>query len=83
MKEKFLNIAKEVAKRLKSPIVWAGIISIVGLIFTTAGAGYEDVTTWKGLLDVIISILTSPAKLGMIVVALFGFLNNPSTKDKF
>ena len=83
MKEESIKVAKEVVNRLKSPVVWAGIIAIVGLIFTTAGAGFEDVTTWKGLLEVLIGIVTSPAKIAMIIVALFGFLNNPGNKDSF
>lgn len=83
MKEKFITIIKDVFDRLKSPVVWAGIISIVGLIFTTAGFGFEDVPTWEALFDVIMSILTSPAKLGLIIVALYGLLNNPTNKEKF
>ena len=83
MKEKFVLVFKEVIKRFKSPIVWAGIISVVGLIFTTVGASYADVATWEGLKVVLIGIVTSPAKIGMIVVALYSFLNNPTTKEKF
>lgn len=77
------DIMKEIINRFKSPVVWAGIISIVGLIFATAGVGLEDVTTWAGLQVVIVGVLSSPAKLAMIVVALFGFINNPKDKAGF
>ena len=77
------DILKDVVNRFKSPVVWAGIIAIVGLVFTTAGYGLDDVTSWSALYAVIISIITSPAKIAMIIVALFTFLNNPKDKVGF
>lgn len=81
--EKFKLIMDKVIVRMKSPVVWAGIIAIVGLIFSTAGYTLSDVSTWQGLGAVITAILFSPEKLAMIIVALYAFLNNPSTKEKF
>lgn len=81
--EKFKEVLKVVLNRFKSPVVWAGIISIVGLVFTTAGYSLSDVGSWGELGNVVLSILKSPEKLAMIVVALFAFLNDASNREKF
>lgn len=77
------EVLAKVFDRLKSPVVWGGIIAIVGLVFTTAGYSLADVSSWGALGGVILAILASPEKLALIIVALFAFLNNPETKDKF
>ena len=81
--EKFKLILNKVVARMKSPVVWAGIIAIVGLTFTTAGYTLSDVSSWAGLGSVIMAIVSSPEKLALIIVALFAFLNNPADKEKF
>ena len=83
MKEKVLSILKVVLERIKSPVVWGGMIAIVGLIGTTTGYSLEDVATWQGLWGVIVAIFASPKNLMLIIVALFGFLNNPTDKANF
>lgn len=81
--EKFKEVLAKVVDRLKSPVVWGGIIAIVGLVFTTAGYSLTDVASWGSLWNVIVEILSSPEKLALIVVALFAFLNNPENKTGF
>ena len=76
-------ILEKVLNRFKSPVVWGGIIAVVGLVFTTAGYSLADVSSWGALGGVILAILASPEKLALIIVALFAFLNNPETKNKF
>ena len=81
--QKFKEILNVIILRLKSPVVWGGMIAIIGLIGTTTGYTLEDVTTWQGLGSVIVAIFASPKYLMLIAVALFGFLNNPTDKEKF
>ena len=81
--EKFKEVLNKVIYRLKSPVVWGGLIAIVGLVFTTAGYSLADVSSWGSLWNVIVEILSSPEKLALIVVALFAFLNNPENKKGF
>ena len=81
--EKFKEVLAKVIDRLKSPVVWGGLIAIVGLVFTTAGYSLADVSTWSALGGVILAILSSPEKLALIIVALFAFLNNPENKSGF
>lgn len=83
MKEKIMKVVKEVISRLKSPVVWAGTIAVVGLIFTTAGYGLDDIPSWAELGKVLIAIVSNPSKIALIVVAFYGLVNNPATKDKF
>lgn len=81
--EKFKVILAKVIDRFKSPVVWGGIIAVVGLVFTTAGYSLGDVGSWGALWGVIVGILSSPEELALIIVAIFAFLNNPATKSKF
>lgn len=81
--EKFKVVLAKVIDRFKSPVVWGGIIAIVGLVFTTAGYSLGDVSSWGALGNVIKEIVLSPEKLALIVVVLFTFLNDPSNKDGF
>jgi uncharacterized membrane protein len=59
----------EIIKRLKSSVVWTGVISYILAILST----------W-GIDDVRIKI-TLVSILGVLV--LFGFLNNPGNKEGF
>jgi len=83
MKAKLIAILKELFQRAKSPVVWGGMIAVVGLIGSTTGYTLEDIATWQGLGNVIVAIFASPKYLMLIFVALFGFLNNPTNKDNF
>jgi len=77
------DFLKVMISRFKSPVVWAGIIAIVGLVFSTVGVTFADVMTWQGLKEVLVGIITSPAKIAMIVVAVYGFINNPADNAHF
>lgn len=77
------KILQEIKKRITSPVFWVGVASIVTLIFTTAGIEFENITSWKMLLDNIVMIIKNPYLVVSILIAIFSFLNNPTTKDKF
>jgi len=79
LKERY-SIMKEVLNRFKSPIVWFGIVSV---IIATSGISPETLTSWNLLGDAIIQIFTNPFTFFSCGVAIYAFLNNPTTKDKF
>lgn len=86
-------IKKKVGKKMerKQPIIqnrWkskgaiAGIISLVGIIFTTAGIDLQSLTTWAALGDNIIMVISNPYLVGLIGIAIFAFYNDTKTKNK-
>lgn len=74
---------KTILARFKSPVVWAGIIAIVTIIFNTAGYQVSDLTSWSIVSDIAKNILSSPATIISILVAIFGYINNASDKKNF
>lgn len=59
--------------RLKSPILWTPLASAI-LAFLL-GAGWIDAGQSESLTNIVSLVLT--------ILAGFGILNNPTTKDKF
>lgn len=83
MKNKIINILKEIKERIVSPVFWLGVGSIIAIIFQTAGIKFEEMTSWEVLLDNIITIISNPYMVISILVAVFSFLNNPKNKKGF
>jgi len=79
-----MNIVKEIIsaipERLKSPIVWFGLIAVV---LSAAQISPENLTSWSILWANILATLSNPFLVGSILVAIFAFLNNPDNKDGF
>jgi hypothetical protein len=67
-------------ERLKSPVVWAGIIAT---IITVSGIDPSNMTEWGILGQNLLNIVKNPFLLISVSVAVFGFLNNPSDKKRF
>ncbi len=74
---------KTILKRFKSPVVWAGIIAILTIIFNTAGYQISDLTSWAIVGDIFRQIFSSPAMIISILVAIFAYINNASDNKKF
>ncbi len=81
--KKLWNGIKTILARFKSPVVWAGIIAIVTIIFNTAGYQVSDLTSWKMVGDIFEKILSNPATIISILVAIFAYINNASDKKNF
>ena len=71
---------KEIIKRLRSPVVWAGLFAIV---ISVSGINPENMTEWGILADNVLDIFKNPFILISIVVSIFAFLNNPKDKEHF
>ena len=68
--------------RWKSKGAIAGIIALIGVIFTTAGIYLQSLTTWGALGDNIIMVISNPYLVGLIFVAILSFYNDTKSKNK-
>ena len=62
--------------RFKNPYFWIGLIAV---ILSAVGAEPEIFTSWIILLDKIKSLLGNPFLVGCTIIAVVGFLNDPTT----
>lgn len=63
--------------RFKNPYFWFGLI---GLFFTTLQVDIATLTSWQLLGQSVQNFLSSPFLVFSFVVALVGYINNPTTK---
>lgn len=69
-------------KRIKNVYFWLGL---VGIIFSAAGIDFNTLTSWKLLLDSVLSILNNPVAIMAVTMAIVGVFVDPTTpslKDK-
>lgn len=61
--------------RFKNPAFWIGLAGcVMSPILAYNGLAYEDLTTWKGVGDLIVSFVGNPYLIGSTVMAIAGFL---------
>lgn len=66
--------------RLRNPIFIAQLIlAIFTPILAYAGLTAQDITTWQTLGDLIMSALSNPYVLGLVVVSVWNAINDPTT----
>lgn len=63
--------------KLKNPYFW---LSTVALIFSASGVDFNQLTSWKLLLDALVSILNNPVAIIAVITAFLGIWNDNSTK---
>ena len=63
--------------KLKNPYFW---LSTVALIFSASGVDFNQLTSWKLLLDALVSILNNPVAIVAVITAFLGIWNDNSTK---
>lgn len=69
-------------KRIKNVYFWLGL---VGIVFSAAGIDFNTLTSWKLLLDSVLSILNNPVAIMAVTMAIVGVFVDPTTpslKDK-
>jgi len=67
--------------RFKNPVFIAQIIlAILTPILGYAGLTMQDLTTWDSLGHLLMSALSNPYVLGLVVVSVFNALTDPTTK---
>ena len=62
--------------KLKNLYFW---LSIVGLLFASAGIDFQTLTSWQLLGEALISILNNPVSVVAVLTALVGIWNDNST----
>lgn len=62
--------------RVKNPYFWFGLVAI---ILTAVGAEPEIFTSWEILVTQIKDLLGNPFALGCVVIAIVGYINDPTT----
>lgn len=63
--------------RFKNPYFWIGLVAT---IFAAVGVSPECLTSWGILLEKIMQLLNNPFALGCMLVAIIGYVNDPTTK---
>ena len=63
--------------KLKNPYFW---LSIVGLLFASAGIDFQTLTSWQLLGQALMSILSNPVAILAVLTSLVGIWNDNSTK---
>ena len=63
--------------KLKNPYFW---LSIVGLLFASAGIDFQTLTSWKLLGEALMSILSNPVAIVAVLTSLVGIWNDNGTK---
>ena len=62
--------------KLKNPYFW---LSIVGLLFASAGIDFQTLTSWQLLGEALLSILNNPVSVVAVLTAFVGIWNNNET----
>lgn len=75
--KKYLDMIPE---RLKSPVVWFGIIATV---LVAAKISPENLTSWDILWNNLVASALNPFIVGSVIVQVYSYLNNPTDKAKF
>ena len=66
--------------RFKNPVFIAQLVlAILTPILAYAGLTFQDLTSWSTLGNVLIGAISNPYVLGLIVVAVWNALNDPTT----
>ena len=63
--------------RIKNPYFWIGLIAT---ILAAIGVSPECITSWAILWEKIMSLLGNPFAIGCMIVAIIGYVNDPTTK---
>ena len=64
-------------QKFKNPIFW---LSLIAIMFASAGVEFSTLTSWKLLGESFLSILDNPVSVGSGIVAVICVCNDKSTK---
>ena len=62
--------------RIKNPYFWIGIVAV---ILSAVGVTPETFTSWNVLLIQVKELLSNPYAIGCVIIALIGYVNDPTT----
>ena len=62
--------------RVKNPYFWFGLVAV---ILAAIGVSPESLTSWPILYAQIRALLSNPFAVGCVIVAVLGYINDPTT----
>jgi phi LC3 family holin len=62
--------------RVKNPYFWIGLVA---MFFCAIGIDASTLTSWDALVDSLKGLISNPYLLGTVIVALFGYVIDPTT----
>lgn len=66
--------------RFKNPIFWVQVVATVGLTALTYNQMQpQDLTTWSGVCNLVVGVVTNPYLLGLCAVNVWSAVNDPTT----
>lgn len=66
--------------RFKNPVFWRNIIiSIIAPILTYIGVGWEEITTWYALWELIVQAVANPVIVVAVICSVWNAINDPTT----
>lgn len=67
--------------RFKNPVfIFQLVMAIISPILAYAGLTSQDITTWAKLGELLLMAVQNPYVLGLVVLSVWGVLNDPTTK---
>lgn len=63
--------------RIRNPYFWIGLIAVV---LSAVGIQPESLTSWGMVKEQIISLVQNPFGIACAVIAIIGYVNDPTTK---
>lgn len=63
--------------RLSNPYFLIGLLAVV---LAAIGVSPESLTSWAVLQDQVMQLLSNPFALGCVVIAVIGYINDPTTQ---
>lgn len=75
---KILNILNKINwnVRVKNPWFWVGLIA---LFFCTIDVDTSTLTSWQALFDSLEDFIRNPYKIGCVILAIMGYIQDPTT----
>lgn len=64
--------------RFKNPYFWIGLIAV---LLAAIGVNPESITSWDILANQIMELLQNPFAIGCVIVAIIGYVNDPTTSS--
>ena len=63
--------------RAVNPYFWIGLVAVV---LASVGVSPESLTSWAILKDQLLALIGNPFAIGCVVIAAFGYINDPTTR---
>lgn len=66
--------------RFKNPVWWAQVVTAIVLpMLVAVGIGWEEVTTWAKLWEVIVAAFGNPVTVVAVIVSVWNTVTDPTT----